>query len=65
MIDFLSDIFSGPYFDMYNPRPTRFHIPREYVRHQETCPECVAKLVNLYHRGSWKCKKCHDKEKED
>lgn len=33
------------------------------VRHQETCPVCGRKLVNLYRKGDvWKCKQCWDKE---
>ena len=32
------------------------------VLHQQTCPECGSKLVNLYRVGNeWKCKKCYDK----
>lgn len=38
---------------------------RKKVVHQETCPICGRKLVNLYEheiRGVWKCKQCWDKE---
>ncbi len=32
---------------------------RATVIHQETCPCCGAKLVNIYRRGTaWKCRKC-------
>lgn len=40
----------------------------ETVVHQETCPCCGAKLVNLYRRDkAWKCRRCwekHDKEND-
>ena len=36
------------------------------VVHQETCPCCGAKLVNLYRKsiddGKWQCRKCWEKE---
>ena len=49
---------------------------RKKVYHQQTCPKCGRKLVNIYHgfvienRGTirettkeaWKCKKCWDEE---
>lgn len=32
------------------------------VRHQEACPCCGRKMVNIYRRDDeWKCKKCWDK----
>ena len=56
----------------------RKHRQKKRVIHQQTCPFCGRKLVNLYpgfvtenkgtHQESkrlkWKCKKCWDKEGE-
>lgn len=37
--------------------------PGKPVRHQQVCPECGRVLVNTYLRdGTWKCKRCWDKE---
>ena len=38
--------------------------PKKTVLHQQTCPVCGRKLVNLYvgARGEWKCKQCWDEE---
>jgi ribosomal protein L37AE/L43A len=34
------------------------------VFHQQTCPECRRKMVNVYKKGTIrKCKKCWDKHK--
>lgn len=36
------------------------------VLHQQTCPKCGGKLVNLYRRGDqWKCRHCWDREEAD
>lgn len=40
------------------------NIKRATVKHQEVCPDCGKKLVNLYRKGNvFKCKKCWDKIK--
>lgn len=47
----------------------RLHNARtKTVVHQETCPCCGAKLVNLYRKdindSAWKCRKCWEKSEE-
>lgn len=63
--------FDGPYNEMpedeYRRMVRRIQKRRSAtVVHQETCPCCGAKLVNLYRRDKeWKCRRCwekHDKE---
>ena len=65
-------------FDLYSwPFMPRITLKSgKSVRHQETCPECERKLVNLYpgvvvenegtirekRKWVWKCKKCWDKD---
>ena len=57
-----------PYLDMYTDdmRRTVNRVRNRLdatVVHQETCPCCGRKLVNLYLRdGEWKCKACWDKK---
>lgn len=48
----------------------RLHNARtKTVVHQETCPCCGAKLVNLYRKspehGEWKCRLCWEKTETD
>ena len=63
--------FDGPYTETMDEEYARIlrrirKNSRATVVHQETCPCCGAKRVNLYRRDKeWKCRRCwekHDKE---
>lgn len=55
----LVEAISGPYSQTI-PIKLKGSKP---VKHQETCPVCGSKLVNLYLKNrQWKCKKCWDKD---
>lgn len=61
----------GPYTDTWYDEMARItRRVRKYrnstVAHQETCPICGAKLVNLYRRGNeWRCRRCWEKHDAD
>lgn len=61
----------GPYTEMWDDEMTRIMRRfRKYrsltVVHQETCPICGAKLVNLYRReNEWRCRRCWEKHDAD
>ena len=65
-------LLDSPYSTIANQDPEFQRIMRRLrnartktVLHQETCPRCGAKLVNLYRQSPedslWMCKKCWDK----
>ena len=61
----------GPYTEMWEDEMRRL-VNRLHKRsnatvvHQETCPICGAKLVNLYRReNEWKCRRCWEKQDAD
>ena len=62
--------YDGPYTKMLDDEIARLmrrlRMNRKTVVHQETCPCCGAKLVNLYLReNEWKCRRCWEKYDAD
>ena len=61
----------GPYTEMYEDEMRRLahRLNRNRnatVVHQETCPICGRKMVNLYRREKeWKCRLCWEKHDAD
>ena len=54
--------FETPYLDMYRTKYFKSK-PKPIVLHQQTCPICVRKLVNVYYLEKYDgyvCKKCMD-----
>lgn len=68
--------YNSPYLFGYDQTLRKLFRPRKQVQHQQTCPECERKLVNIYpgfvteNEGTirekrkliWKCKRCWDKD---
>ena len=63
--------FDGPYTETFEDEFARLvrrirNSQKATVVHQETCPCCGAKLVNLYRRErEWKCRLCWEKHDAD
>ena len=61
----------GPYSEMWDDEMRRLvrrltKHRNATVVHQETCPCCGAKLVNLYRRDNeWRCRRCWEKHDAD
>lgn len=59
-------MFDRSYDFMLRPYFKQLFGPSKAVAHQQTCPTCGRKLVNIYrHSNGWMCKRCFDAGNND